>query len=466
MKKLLVILFFTLSSSPFTLCKAQYSDLLNFNRTNGAYPYGSLTLLGKSLYGMTVSGNNIFSIDTNGNSYRNLVVFNGANGANPYGNLMFAGGKFYGMTSDGGANGDGNIFSVDTNGNNIKDIFDFNGVNGLSPLGSLIISGKVLYGMTQLGLSPNNYGNIFRIDTDGNNFKVLLEFNKTNGAYPEGSLTLSGKVLYAMALQGGANNDGCVFSIDTDGSKYSDMLDFNGTNGSGPGGSLIYASGLLYGMTNGGGVHSAGCIFSIDTNGSKFKDLFDFSGKNGLGPTGSLFLSGSILFGMTCQGGAKHDSGCIFNIDTAGNGYKDLLDFDGLNGEHPNGDLTLSGSVLYGMTSDGGVDGYGVVFKLDTTNISSSINELIVGSDGIIVYPNPNKGIFIISLSNSSLVSESQTKLEVYDILGEKIFEEMLSQVQHVKQVDLSSQPTGVYLYRVLNENGVLAGQGKLVINK
>ncbi len=36
--------------------KAQYTELLNFNGTNGFSPYGSLTHVGGKLYGMTYYG--------------------------------------------------------------------------------------------------------------------------------------------------------------------------------------------------------------------------------------------------------------------------------------------------------------------------------------------------------------------------------------------------------------------------
>jgi uncharacterized repeat protein (TIGR03803 family) len=477
MKKLFVILIFTLISSLFTLCKAQYSVLLDFDLTNGDKPYGSLTPLGKELYGMTFYGNNIFSIDTSGNGFKNLLNFNGADGARPTGSLILSGGVFYGMTEDGGANGYGNIFSIDTNGNNIKDLFDFDGTNGKNPFGSLILSGKVLYGMTELGLPPHIYGNIFSIDTDGSNFKVLLYFNDTNGAYPDGTLTLSGKILYGMTFGGGTNNIGCVFSIDTDGNGYKDLLNFNGTNGAEPEGSLVYATGVLYGMTSDGGANFDGCVFSIDTNGTRYKDLFDFNGSNGWLPYGDLTLSGSLLFGMTYYGGLgitvhSNGYGCIFSIDTNGTRFKNLFYFDSINGELPFGDLTISGSVLYGMTSEGGANGEGVVFKLDTTNIGSSIKQFSVVNSQFSVYPNPNDGKFTVAC-HSKRSEESQ--LNIYNIIGECIFTESLrfacpngssGRAQGDNSVDLSNQPNGIYLYRVIKEDGNLVGSGKVVIEK
>jgi uncharacterized repeat protein (TIGR03803 family) len=479
MKKAFAILLFALSSSLFTLCKAQYTVLLNFDNTNGAEPQGSLTLSGKVLYGMTDGGGlsgpgTIFSIDTNGNGYRSLLNFNDANGAQPYGNLIFSGSKLYGMTAFGGAYGVGCIFSIDTNGSEYKDLFDFDGSYGSYPYGSLIIRGKWLYGGTSSG-GTHSYGNIFSMDTNGNDFADLFDFDYTNGEGPSGHLTFSGDKFYGLAQGGGANNYGCIFSIDTDGNGYKDLFDFNGTNGIFPHGSLTLSGKSFYGMTFDGGINNDGIIFSIDTDGNNFKDMFDFNGTNGLQPQGSLSLSGNLLFGMTPDGGPYIRSyndgyGCIFSIDTNGSGFKDLYFFDSIQGELPQGDLTISGSVLFGMTSGGGTDGDGVVFKLDTTNIASPINKIVASSGEISVYPNPNKGVFTVFCHPDSYRDEQSEEsvpiLEVYNVLGGQVLTETLRSAQGDNLINMSEQPNGVYFYRVVGQSGELVGEGKLVIEK
>ena len=113
------------------------------------------------------------------------------------------------------------------------------------------------------------YGDVFSVDTNGLNYKELIDFDIVDGEQPFGSLVISGTQLFGMTYEGGANGDGNVFSIDTNGSSFKDILDFNGANGKGPNGSLLIWGDKLYGMTTNGGEGSspAGCIFSIDTNG-------------------------------------------------------------------------------------------------------------------------------------------------------------------------------------------------------
>jgi hypothetical protein len=56
--------------------------------------------------------------------------------------------------------------------------------------------------------------------------------------------------------------------------------------------------------------------------------------------------------------------------------------------------------------------------------------------------------------------------VEVYNVLGEKVYSNYQITKSSNYQIDLSSQPNGVYLYRVIAEDGNLAGEGKLVIER
>ena len=69
-----------------------------------------------------------------------LLSFNGTNGAIPYGSLTLIGSTLYGMTALGGANGDGTIFSIPVTGGTPTTLLSFNGTNGADPDGSLTLS--------------------------------------------------------------------------------------------------------------------------------------------------------------------------------------------------------------------------------------------------------------------------------------------------------------------------------------
>lgn len=471
MKKLYLIGLFILAT---ITSQAQFTDLLNFNSTNGASPGGSLTLIGNKLFGMAYLGGAhndgcIFSIDTTGNNYKDLLDFNGTNGASPLATLTpsLSGKVLYGITLYGGAHSDGCIFSIDTNGNAYKDLFDLDGSDGEWSYSSLILSGGLLFGTTSQG-GTHSDGTIFSIDTDGTNFKSLFDFDFTNGQFPVGSMTLIGNALYGMTNYGGSSGDGNIYQIDTDGSNFQVLIDFIGTNGSHPMSSLTLSGKTFYGLTSAGGAHDSGCIFSIDTDGSRFLDRFDFTGSNGATPYSAptFSASGKTLFGMTLSGGT-HDSGCIFSVDTNGSSYKILLNGSRVFGADPlgYGSLLLTGNVLYGMTTAGGTNNDGIIFKLDTNNnVSTSTSEISSAKGAINIYPNPSNGIFTVSC-RAEHVSISQT-IDVYNMLGEKVYNAPLNQVQGDNIINISNQPNGIYLYRVITENGNLIREGKLIIQK
>ncbi len=308
-------------------------------------------------------------IGTGVGQINDIYKFNGPDGATPEGSLPIVGNKIYGLTTFGGAYHHGCIFSMDTNGGNYKDLLDFNSTNGANPEGSLVYSAGSLYGMTTKG-GANNCGVIFSIDTNGSTYKKLLDFDFTNGSYPHGSLVYSAGVLYGMACEGGPNGEGLIFSIDSNG-NYTDILDFDDIipphYGSYPQGSLTISGNTLYGMTAQGGFIGYGCIFSVTKNGSGYKDIHDFTSTStdGGNPLGDLTLSGSKLYGIT-QWGGQDDSGVIFSINTDGTGFKLLISFDSTKEVTNFGSLILSGSLLYGMVGYGGKYGHGNIFSIDT----------------------------------------------------------------------------------------------------
>ncbi len=121
---------------------------------------------------------------------------------------------------------------------------------------------------------------------------------------------------------------------------------------------------------------------------------------------------------------------------------------------------------------------------------STGTNEVKGESEKVKVYPNPNNGVFTIVLGHAELarpdesvgrVSASQPIIEIYDVLGEKIYFATLKQVQPARTgtgggdnlINLSDKPDGMYFYRVLSEgtplgkeNGGLVGEGKIIIQR
>jgi len=99
---------------------------------------------------------------------------------------------------------------------------------------------------------------------------------------------------------------------------------------------------------------------------------------------------------------------------------------------------------------------------LPCDNEGEGISKIIAQNGNVILYPNPSNGVFTLQASSAELIA--QNNIEVYNMLGERVYAKTLHSVQGDNTVNISSQPNGIYLYRVVNENGELIGEGKLII--
>ena len=368
---------------------------------------GTLTVGGSTLYGMTCYGGaagdgNIFSVGTDGSGFESLLSFSGTGGAfpgaYPWGGLTISGSTLYGMTMAGGtatiapsataSMGWGAMFQVGADGSGYDVAHSFGETDGASPLGDLVFCGSGLYGTTLSGGASSfalGKGVVFQANPAGAGYAVIHSFQGGNGdgASPNGTLTVCGSILYGMTTGGGDGSKnlgvgyGTIFEIDADGSGFNVLHTFQSGTGDGtsPYGSLVLSGSTLYGMTRFGGSTSAGTIFKIGADGGGYCVLHSFLGSSGEGaqPWGDLTLVGSTLYGITSDGGNDGD-GTIFSIHTDGSGFQTLLSFTGASGAcpgaYPYGSLTLVGSTFYGMTSAGGTKGGGVVFSLTLPSLA------------------------------------------------------------------------------------------------
>ena len=225
--------------------------------SDGSRPLGgALTLSGGTLYGTTVHGGTgssigtandgvVFAINTDGSGYTNLVSFTGGttNGANPYGSLTLVGTTLYGTTRIGGTANLGTIFSVNTDGTGFQTLFNFTGgaTNGGNPNGALTLAGSCLVGTTKIGGSAN-LGTVFKINLDGSGFSILHSFTGTDGANPVGDLTLTNNTLYGWTSAGVGSVKGTVFAMAVGGYAFAGLGITNVFAGSVANGGLFWTN--------------------------------------------------------------------------------------------------------------------------------------------------------------------------------------------------------------------------------
>jgi uncharacterized repeat protein (TIGR03803 family) len=240
-----------------------------------------------------------------------------------------------------------------------------------------------LYGTTGLGGS-SNLGTVFKLSPDGAETVLYSFTGGLDGGIPFGKLLLDAAGnLYGTAVVGGANKGGVAFKLTPEGTETV-LHNFGaGSDGSGPSGGFIRGGdGVLYGITENGGSFGFGTVYSITGHG-KETVLYSFDEKpsDGRYPSGALVQDAAgNLYGTSTEGGAD-GFGIVFKL--APNGTETVLySFTGeRDGRYPAAPLMQDAAGnLYGVTSEGGAllcgggSGCGVVFALSPAGEESLLH--------------------------------------------------------------------------------------------
>jgi uncharacterized repeat protein (TIGR03803 family) len=324
-----------------------------------------------------------------------------SDGAVPQSRLILSGDTLYGVTSAGGSTSNGTIFAIRTNGAGFRTVYNFtNGSDGAVPApGPLVLLGSNLYGTTVNGGSVGG-GTIFSVNTNGSNFSTIYNFTGNgSGIAPTGGLILAGNTFFGTTSAGGAIGStaggGTIYSVLTNGTSFKVLSTFTntGSNGYNPNAGLVLSGATLYGVAQAGPTAQSpvngGTVFALLTNGAGFKVLHAFAqpsgGTNtdGISPQSSLFLSGGTLYGTTYQGGTN-GYGNIFAINTDGSNFRILYSFqNAADGSGPYGGVILSGGTMYGTAALGGNAGGGSAFALNSDGTGFTLlHDFSGGSDG------------------------------------------------------------------------------------
>jgi uncharacterized repeat protein (TIGR03803 family) len=314
-----------------------------------------------------------------------------------------AAGNFYGTTQIGGAYGWGTVFELSPNQEGkwrFSLLYTFTGAaDGGNPLGSLVFDAAGNAYATASSGGANGFGVVFELSPPPHahgepwSEKVLYSFQGgSDGAIPFGNVVFDAAGnLYGTTSIGGHSHIGCLAGCGTiyelsptgNGSWNEKVLhrliDAFGQGAEPRAGLVMDAAGNLYGTTYEGGNNSVcgglgcGSVFELTppASGKKhwgFKNLIDFNGIDGALIRGGLTLSsGGALYGTTLYGGADN-RGIVFSFTQESGHWKfqTVYSFNGLyDGLQPSGNLALDNAGnVYGATYEGGANDWGSLFQL------------------------------------------------------------------------------------------------------
>jgi len=283
--------------------------------------------------------------------------------------------EMWGVNYEGGPHNSGTIFKVDSNGNNFKVEYNFPILNGSNPnrIKLCEFSNGKLYGTTfDNTILGGSY--LFEYDPILDTTINKVEFSNNIGNYPIGGLiNVGNNKLYGVTSNGGNFYGGTIYSYDPNLDTLEVIHHFNGNSFSFPEARLLLASnGRIYGTTTYSSFGD-GALFELNlsNNTVTIKATFDrvSSGREPIG--GLIQASNGNLYGMTQLGGIN-SIGVLYEYNILTDTLIKKVDFVGLNGSKPEGSLfEASNGKLYGMTAEGGVNSTGVLFEYDV--ISSSL---------------------------------------------------------------------------------------------
>jgi uncharacterized repeat protein (TIGR03803 family) len=400
---LLVLTFFTSQAM-----QAQaFSVIHNFSggASDGGSPlFGVTADRGGNLYGITSYGGDlscnynpagcgvVYKI-TPGHTLSTLYTFTG--GSDGYiGNWLTFGpnGTLYGTTLEGGEEtcyggyGCGTVFNLQPPAHTCGSIscpwretvlYRFQGQPDASAPFSLVFdSHGNIFGVSETG-GAFNWGAVFELTPSGSGWteQVIYSFtNRQDGAYPNGVLAIDSLGNLYGTADYGQNRAGTIFELSPSGSGWTETTLFafgaNPATGTDPvGGLVVDSSGNLYGSNEYGTPSPAVFELSPSSGGWSYQVLHYLSSSGqGAGQYAPLARdSAGDLYGTSEGVYNGSPRGTVYKLSSSGGSwlYDELHDFSGGDGEYPTSGVSFDANGnLYGTTSAGGANGFGVVWEI------------------------------------------------------------------------------------------------------
>ena len=390
------------------------------NSLRGDFKLVENSMLGIVAPPITSERDYIVSFDLSNNEFEETFEFINPNGEGLNTKVISVDGKLYGTTRFGGASNFGSVYEMDLNGENFRLLHSFLGAEGGAyPSGGLAHIDSKLWGVTddgwQSASQPENNGTIYKLDIDGDNFDVVHYFENSSdpGAEsdPVGELVEVDDRIYGTTMSGGAIRRGVLYSVLANGTDYK-VEDVNSIISEGD---ILFADGQLftYGMANTTPSYS---YFSIQAGDQRNCSLFADAGP----PEGIATLGDSLFFVTSGRG----DIGTFRSVDHksvtesgCSSAFQEVeFTFDTSIGSFPSS-LSRYGSRFFFSTEEGGDHNNGTLYSYDIASKEGSVLHHFKPSDGV-----PLKGTMSIlvleGLNNAPVIAAQSFTIDENSAAG------------------------------------------------
>jgi uncharacterized repeat protein (TIGR03803 family) len=207
--------------------------------------------------------------------------------------------------------------------------------------------------------------------------RTILEFTGADGKNPIAGVSHDpNNVLWGVAKFGGSHSDGTIFTLTPNGSQWTENVLYNfsgGADGKWPVGNISRdtVTGALFGSTTNGGSNDCGTVFQVAPDNT-VSTLYGFKGgSDGCSPQTPVHPGAQegTLLGTTTNGGSSN-AGTIFELTELNGVWTETVLYtftNGIDGGLP-ADISIDrDGNIEGVTTSGGANGLGVVFKLAQT---------------------------------------------------------------------------------------------------
>ncbi len=121
--------------------------------------------------------------------------------------------------------------------------------------------------------------------------------------------------------------------------------------------------------------------------------------------------------------------------------------------------FTGTGTFFVTLIATSGAQTDTIQTPVVVTNCITDIQNVSFSNCNVSVYPNPSNGVFNFNIEHASVGS----RLQVFNVIGEKVFDETLTHSTGITSIDLSKQAKGVYFYKLISTTGT-EKNGNLVV--